>query len=100
MHGSYLSPAAVPLGLLDPTALFFFSRRTRHTRWPRDWSSDVCSSDLVRTRLEGPGERLLPANLEKALARALESSPDARYRTALEFADALTATHEGGLFSR
>src|SRR5439155_15696793 len=21
--------------------------RRRHTRWPRDWSSDVCSSDLV-----------------------------------------------------
>src|SRR5207253_4865461 len=19
----------------------------RHTRWPRDWSSDVCSSDLI-----------------------------------------------------
>src|SRR5437870_7476276 len=29
---------------------FFFSSRRRHTRWPRDWSSDVCSSDLV------PGE--------------------------------------------
>src|SRR5215208_5140683 len=27
---------------------FFFSSRRRHTRWPRDWSSDVCSSDLVR----------------------------------------------------
>src|SRR5690625_7377425 len=26
-------------------ALFFASRR-RQTRWPRDWSSDVCSSDL------------------------------------------------------
>src|SRR5690625_6464215 len=25
--------------------LFFFSSRRRHTRWPRDWSSDVCSSD-------------------------------------------------------
>src|SRR5207253_6267116 len=25
----------------------FFSSRRRHTRWPRDWSSDVCSSDLV-----------------------------------------------------
>src|SRR5439155_10270640 len=25
---------------------FFFSGRRRHTRWPRDWSSDVCSSDL------------------------------------------------------
>src|SRR5439155_12531041 len=24
-----------------------FSSRRRHTRWPRDWSSDVCSSDLV-----------------------------------------------------
>src|SRR5207253_4934710 len=22
--------------------------RRRHTRWPRDWSSDVCSSDLIR----------------------------------------------------
>src|SRR5207253_2297077 len=26
---------------------FFFSSRRRHTRWPRDWSSDVCSSDLA-----------------------------------------------------
>src|SRR5437870_9390974 len=24
---------------------FFFSSRRRHTIWPRDWSSDVCSSD-------------------------------------------------------
>src|SRR6266508_1261285 len=29
---------------------FFFSSRRRHTRWPRDWSSDVCSSDLRPTR--------------------------------------------------
>src|SRR5207253_6106141 len=29
------------------TQSFFFSSRRRHTRWPRDWSSDVCSSDLV-----------------------------------------------------
>src|SRR5207253_4883887 len=29
--------------------LFFFSSRGRHTRWPRDWSSDVCSSDLYLT---------------------------------------------------
>src|SRR6266508_5137161 len=26
--------------------IFFFSSRSRHTSWPRDWSSDVCSSDL------------------------------------------------------
>src|SRR5207253_3572585 len=29
-------------------SFFFFSSRRRHTRWPRDWSSDVCSSDLTR----------------------------------------------------
>src|SRR5207253_10895311 len=30
-----------------PSVSFFFSSRRRHTRWPRDWSSDVCSSDLA-----------------------------------------------------
>src|SRR5437870_13306192 len=41
---------------------FFFSSRRRHTRWPRDWSSDVCSSDLdlvaVATR-HGDGHEVL-----------------------------------------
>src|SRR5438445_5315417 len=35
---------------------FFFSSRRRHTRYWRDWSSDVCSSDLVDpapVRVEG-----------------------------------------------
>src|SRR3712207_8754721 len=27
--------------------LFFFQSRRRHTRYWRDWSSDVCSSDLA-----------------------------------------------------
>src|SRR5207302_8347480 len=29
---------------------FFFSSRRRHTRFSRDWSSDVCSSDLAPER--------------------------------------------------
>src|SRR5947209_19365302 len=29
--------------------VFFFSSRRRHTRYWRDWSSDVCSSDLMST---------------------------------------------------
>src|SRR3712207_8833238 len=29
---------------------FFFSSRRRHTRYWRDWSSDVCSSDLLTPR--------------------------------------------------
>src|SRR5699024_11801412 len=28
-------------------SFFFFSSRRRHTRSKRDWSSDVCSSDLL-----------------------------------------------------
>src|SRR5204863_3993377 len=35
------------LMLRDFFGFFFFSSRRRHTRSLRDWSSDVCSSDLV-----------------------------------------------------
>src|SRR5690606_39291137 len=31
---------------------FFFSSRRRHTRFSRDWSSDVCSSDLNNTNCD------------------------------------------------
>src|ERR1035437_10405175 len=34
---------------------FFFSSRGRHTRYGRDWSSDVCSSDLFPDRRAQPG---------------------------------------------
>src|SRR5690606_40593804 len=55
--------------------IFFFSSRRRHTRFSRDWSSDVCSSDLQqasrwRERLErgplaaGSGSRALPSRSE------------------------------------
>src|SRR5437660_3202417 len=37
----------VAKGLASGSLVFFFSSRRRHTRWPRDWSSDVCSSDLA-----------------------------------------------------
>src|SRR3712207_9520910 len=33
---------------LHEVCFFFFSSRRRHTRYWRDWSSDVCSSDLRR----------------------------------------------------
>src|SRR3984893_177089 len=42
------------MSVLD--SFFFFSSRRRHTRWPRDWSSDVCSSDLN----DLPTETLIP----------------------------------------
>src|SRR5690606_41102860 len=44
---------------------FFFSSRRRHTSFSRDWSSDVCASDLP---LAGP---LWEAKAEKAWEGAL-----------------------------
>src|SRR3989442_1562793 len=41
--------------------LFFFSSRRRHTRCGRDWSSDVCSSDLLNA-LAGRGVHLVTVN--------------------------------------
>src|SRR2546422_7171631 len=39
---------------------FFFSSRRRHTRCSRDWSSDVCSSDLNSLTPPLPGTRHSP----------------------------------------
>src|SRR3989304_4599875 len=45
VHACARAPAA-------PATFVFFSSRSRHTRCNRDWSSDVCSSDLgARTEL-------------------------------------------------
>src|SRR5690606_41201233 len=35
---------------------FFFSSRRRHTRFSRDWSSDVCSSDLSNFKVCRTGQ--------------------------------------------
>src|SRR2546421_7114672 len=40
-----------PCSAVSGTVYFFFSSRRRHTRSDRDWSSDVCSSDLVQAIL-------------------------------------------------
>src|SRR6266542_5546111 len=53
---------------------FFFSSRRRHTRCYRDWSSDVCSSDLTK------GPAVMPMKLI----------------TDHEWVDALTAVVERG----
>src|SRR2546429_4667912 len=50
---------------------FFFSSRRRHTRCSRDWSSDVCSSDLVKSFC-GSQRRRIPSN--KAFGASWASS--------------------------
>src|SRR3712207_7171638 len=56
---------------------FFFSSRRRHTRYWRDWSSDVCSSDLgdsmsqvivVTSGKGGVGKTTTTANIGAGLA--------------------------------
>src|SRR5699024_11788600 len=50
--------------------LFFFSSRRRHTRSKRDWSSDVCSSDLVAgSRYRGDFEERLKKVLKEIRTR-------------------------------
>src|SRR5699024_11581566 len=51
--------------------LFFFSSRRRHTISKRDWSSDVCSSDLPRLRRAGGGGAAGSRARDDAVAAAL-----------------------------
>src|SRR5256886_5328242 len=58
---------------------FFFSSRRRHTRFDCDWSSDVCSSDLVvclddagRLRQTDRAERVVQVVATRPLARVVE----------------------------
>src|SRR3989442_5027269 len=62
---------------------FFFSSRRRHTRCGRDWSSDVCSSDLVRPlpdddrgALDGRGRRRVDAVEDERVGGLLDEVED------------------------
>ena len=46
-------------GGLRSVCVFFFSSRRRHTRLRRDWSSDVCSSDLHIVCARGRGDTVI-----------------------------------------
>src|SRR5690606_39684411 len=60
---------------------FFFSSRRRHTRFSRDWSSDVCSSDLgsmMETAAHALGCTVFPGGVgqtEQQLQAMLDLQP-------------------------
>src|SRR6266550_4796235 len=63
--------------------LFFFSSRRRHTRCSRDWSSDVCSSDLGDVDFSALAERfalsggdIKNAVIKAAAAAAADAGPE------------------------
>src|SRR5690606_16189423 len=75
---------------------FFFSSRRRHTRFSRDWSSDVCSSDLPRELNDKEKASGLSLNdqvvrnrlVNESLMAALKSKPSPIYHP--KFAQRIT----------
>src|SRR5690606_39513239 len=65
--------------------VFLFSSRGRHTRFSRDWSSDVCSSDLSLW-LE-PRHRDAAAMLSRGISRTFNQKPSGALATAALRAD-------------
>src|SRR5205085_8457761 len=63
--------------------VFFFSSRRRHTRFDCDWSSDVCSSDLLY-KIKTPGTQVLD-NTTTILDEDSEPQPDLTLRVLPEF---------------
>src|SRR3989475_12056169 len=66
-----------PYWLVYVFSFFFFSSRRRHTRFDCDWSSDVCSSDLVADDDRLPGvEPSQSAERAAAGEQPVEQQPD------------------------
>src|SRR5207237_7908941 len=87
---------------------FFFSSRRRHTRFKCDWSSDVCSSDLLSAALVHAPTAFVPAptvrapipiaSLAAAILRFLcvaVHSLGAHHAIAVEAARSCVSTREG-----
>src|SRR6266496_6137093 len=61
---------------------FFFSSRRRHTRSLRDWSSDVCSSDLAYDLVDTPVGQLLVAVTDRGLCEvSFDPEPEREVET-------------------
>src|SRR3712207_6897044 len=70
---------------------FFFSSRRRHTRYWRDWSSDVCSSDLKSAQREGEHEQKGTGRADEAPERQVRGQqiPEGRKRAQADVADVI-----------
>src|SRR5690606_40241960 len=80
--------------------LFFFSSRRRHTRFSRDWSSDVCSSDLVASSFRPDQEALRGARLAAGAAGLAVRGTEGLTTTVLTLAGAAAFLATAGLAAR
>src|SRR5690606_40126174 len=61
----------IAITIFHLNVIFFFSSRRRHTSFSRDWSSDVCSSDLLpEIQTRPPPISALMRSRDKPLASA------------------------------
>src|SRR3712207_7479685 len=70
------------VGEVVKKVLFFFSSRRRHTRYWRDWSSDVCSSDLAYPAVLGHRPPARPAESQAEVRPAADHRDGERERRA------------------
>src|SRR5207253_7282827 len=79
--------------------------RRRHTRWPRDWSSDVCSSDLYNhdprgTRFNDREQALGPATARSLVIEWVFPTPNAVSGTPIVVGDSIIAgDFDGNVYS-
>src|SRR5256885_11758769 len=76
------SVVRVPLYCSWCGLFFFFSSRRRHTRLQGDWSSDVCSSDLLMSSYQ-QDTQMLGSVATLHAARQLNSTVAAQYQQAI-----------------
>src|SRR3712207_7430350 len=77
--------------------VFFFSSRRRHTRYWRDWSSDVCSSDLVLVAVYASPVAEALAGIGTQLGyRVVVVEPDPDRRAAAVWAERRSEERRGG----
>src|SRR2546421_2868257 len=101
MEASIVLRRVLPLSI-DAVAVeclffFFFSSRRRHTRSDRDWSSDVCSSDLVdrlvnRERVTAGTGSAHTLTIDQAINTTPTVTNTAGGKVFLTAADAITST--------
>src|SRR2546429_1820514 len=85
MTGDGVVGVFMPSGLMMAVSFgFFFSSRRRHTRCSRDWSSDVCSSDLFLNYL---------SNFYGSTYHGLQTTLTARNYHGLDFVAGYTYSH-------
>src|SRR5699024_11407152 len=75
LSGCALIPC--PSNLVLSCVCFFFSSRRRHTSSKRDWSSDVCSSDLTCRRIVSAASLSLWISMEVTICCTVALCTDA-----------------------